>query len=105
MLRPEISESTDLGPGTGAAAAGAKSNCARAQTARYGLSGQCGVVRQRPIAVNKPKIVVLSPALHAVSGVSTHVRILFSSELAQNYELLHFQVGSEGRKEIGRAHV
>jgi glycosyltransferase involved in cell wall biosynthesis len=42
---------------------------------------------------------VLSPALHAVSGVSTHVRILFASELAQDYELLHFQVGSEGRRE------
>jgi glycosyltransferase involved in cell wall biosynthesis len=45
------------------------------------------------------KIVLLSPSLEAVSGVSTHVRILFASELAQDYELLHFQVGSEGRQE------
>lgn len=53
----------------------------------------------RTAAANKPKIVLLSPSLEAVSGVSTHVRILFASELAHDYELLHFQVGSEGRRE------
>jgi len=45
------------------------------------------------------KVVLLSPSLDAVSGVSTHVRTLLASELAQDYELLHFQVGSEGRQE------
>lgn len=45
------------------------------------------------------KIVVFGPSLDAVSGVSTHVRMLFASDLARDYDLLHFQVGSEGRRE------
>ena len=53
----------------------------------------------RTAAANKHKIVLFSPSLEAVSGVSTHVRILFASELAHDFELLHFQVGSEGRPE------
>lgn len=39
------------------------------------------------------------PSLDAVSGISTHLRMLFASDLARDYELLHFQVGSEGRRE------
>jgi len=42
---------------------------------------------------------ILGPSLNAVSGVSTHLNQLFSSPLAQEFNLLHFQVGSEGRKE------
>ncbi|HMH18896.1 MAG TPA: glycosyltransferase family 4 protein [Burkholderiales bacterium] len=49
--------------------------------------------------MTKRKIVLFSPSLDAVSGVSTHVRMLFASDLARDYELLHFQVGSEGRRE------
>jgi len=49
--------------------------------------------------MNKRKIVLFSPSLNAVSGVSTHVRILCASDLAREYDLLHFQVGSEGRRE------
>lgn len=45
------------------------------------------------------KVCILGPSLAAVSGVSTHLNQLFSSSLAQRYTLLHFQVGSEGRKE------
>lgn len=47
----------------------------------------------------KTRILILSPALDAVSGVSTHVNMLLGSSLADRFELLHFQVGSEGRKE------
>ena len=47
----------------------------------------------------KRKIVLFSPSLDAVTGVSTHARILLASDLARHYELLHFQVGSEGRRE------
>ena len=47
----------------------------------------------------KRKVVVLGPSLDAVSGVSTHVRMLLASDLARDFELLHFQVGSEGRRE------
>jgi len=44
-------------------------------------------------------IVLLGPSTRAVSGVSTHLNQLFGSSLAENTALLHFQVGSEGRKE------
>lgn len=50
----------------------------------------------------KLRVVLFSPALDAVSGVSTHVNMLLGSTLARDFDLLHFQVGSEGRKE-GRA--
>src|SRR5260221_7659396 len=49
--------------------------------------------------MNKRKIVGFGPSLEAVSGVSTHVRMLLASDLARDFELLHFQVGSEGRRE------
>src|SRR5215467_12690022 len=49
--------------------------------------------------MTRRKVVLLSPSLDAVSGVSTHARILLASELGREYELLHFQVGSEGRRE------
>jgi len=49
--------------------------------------------------VTKHKIVLFGPSLAALSGVSTHVRMLFASDLARDYDLLHFQVGSEGREE------
>jgi glycosyltransferase involved in cell wall biosynthesis len=46
-------------------------------------------------------VILLGPALHAVSGVSTHVRQLLGSDLAHRVRLWHFQVGSEGRSERG----
>jgi glycosyltransferase involved in cell wall biosynthesis len=51
-----------------------------------------------------PVIVLLGPHRAAVSGVSTHVNLLMHSSLAQDFEVVHFQVGSEGRDEspIGR---
>ena len=47
----------------------------------------------------KPKVIILSPARAAASGVATHANMLFASPLADDFELLHFQVGSEGRTE------
>ena len=44
-------------------------------------------------------ILVLGPALTAVSGVTTHLNQLFHSSVAQEFRLVHFQVGSEGRAE------
>lgn len=40
----------------------------------------------------------MSPALDAVSGASTHANMLLASPLAEHFDLLHFQVGSEGRR-------
>ncbi len=54
---------------------------------------------QPAMSASKHKVVLFGPSLDAVSGVSTHVRMLFASDLARDYELLHFQVGSEGRQE------
>jgi len=45
------------------------------------------------------RVLLLGPARGAVSGVSTHLNQLFDSALAQQFALLHFQVGSEGRKD------
>lgn len=42
---------------------------------------------------------LLGPALDAVSGVTTHLNQLFHCSLARDFQLVHFQVGSEGRRE------
>ena len=50
-------------------------------------------------AMARHRVVVFGPALDTLSGVSTHVRVLLASDLPRDYKLLHFQVGSEGRRE------
>jgi glycosyltransferase involved in cell wall biosynthesis len=42
---------------------------------------------------------LLGPKLKAVSGVSTHLNQLFGSSLAEDFDLRHFQIGSEGKSE------
>lgn len=49
--------------------------------------------------MKQKRILLLGPAMNAVSGVSTHLNQLFNSELTVQFKLLHFQVGSEGREE------
>lgn len=44
-------------------------------------------------------VLMLGPHRDALSGISTHLNQLFSSRLAEEFNLVHFQVGSEGRKE------
>src|SRR5438874_204745 len=48
---------------------------------------------------------LLGPRRDALSGVSTHVSLLLKSRLAQEFALIHFEVGGEGRNEgaLGRA--
>src|ERR1043166_1571068 len=55
-------------------------------------------------ALSRPVVLVTGPHRAAISGVSTHVNLLMGSQLADDYELVHFQAGSEGRREgmIGR---
>jgi glycosyltransferase involved in cell wall biosynthesis len=50
-----------------------------------------------PGRVEKRTVLLLGPSLDAVSGVSTHLKQLFASELSSGFVLKHFQVGSEGR--------
>ena len=50
-------------------------------------------------AARRHGVVLFGPSLVALSGVSTHLRMLFASDLSRDYDLLHFQVGSEGRRE------
>jgi glycosyltransferase involved in cell wall biosynthesis len=47
--------------------------------------------------MKRPVVLLLGPHRAAVSGVSTHLNLLFASRLAQDFDLAHFQVGSEGR--------
>ena len=44
-------------------------------------------------------VVLLGPSREAISGVTTHLNGLIGSRLAARFELLHFQIGSEGRRE------
>ncbi len=47
----------------------------------------------------RPKVLLLGPSLAAVSGIATHLVEIFRSPLAQDFELRHFQTGSQGRQE------
>ena len=47
----------------------------------------------------RPVVLLLGPSREAVSGVSTHLNLLLESNRGGEYELAHFQVGSEGRDE------
>lgn len=49
--------------------------------------------------VNRPVVLITGPSLAAISGVSTHVNLLLGTALADDFEMVHFQAGSEGRKE------
>jgi glycosyltransferase involved in cell wall biosynthesis len=55
--------------------------------------------------VQRATALLLGPRRDALSGVSTHLSLLLTSRLAQEFELIHFEVGSEGRNEgaLGRA--
>lgn len=44
-------------------------------------------------------VLLLGPSREAISGVTTHLNSLFGSRLSTRFDLLHFQVGSEGRRE------
>ena len=44
-------------------------------------------------------VLLLGPSREAISGVTTHLNSLLGSRLATRFDLLHFQVGSEGRRE------
>ena len=44
-------------------------------------------------------VVLLGPSREAISGVTTHLNGLIASRLATRVDLVHFQVGSEGRDE------
>ena len=49
--------------------------------------------------MNTTTVLLCGPHRGAMSGVSTHLNLLMGSGLAEDFELLHFQVGSEGRGE------
>ena len=49
--------------------------------------------------MKRPVVLLLGPSREAISGVTTHLNALFGSRLASRFDLVHFQVGSEGRSE------
>jgi glycosyltransferase involved in cell wall biosynthesis len=51
------------------------------------------------VNANHPVVAILGPGRAALSGVSTHVDLLMDSALRDDFELVHFQVGGEGRDE------
>lgn len=44
-------------------------------------------------------VVLLGPSREAISGVTTHLNGLLGSRLTARFDLVHFQIGSEGRRE------
>jgi glycosyltransferase involved in cell wall biosynthesis len=49
--------------------------------------------------VTRHVVLLLGPSREAISGVTTHLNGLLGSRLASRFDLVHFQVGSEGRQE------
>ena len=49
--------------------------------------------------MKRPVVVLLGPSREAISGVATHLNSLLGSRLATRFDLVHFQVGSQGRRE------
>ena len=49
--------------------------------------------------MSAPVVLLLGPLRSAVSGVSTHLNLLFGSALAGRFRMVQFQVGSAGRVE------
>lgn len=49
--------------------------------------------------MSRPVVVLLGPSREAISGVTTHLNGLIGSRLTTRFDLVHFQVGSEGRRE------
>ena len=49
--------------------------------------------------MRRPVVLLLGPHRAAVSGVSTHLNLLMDSALGVDFDIAHFQVGSEGREE------
>ena len=49
--------------------------------------------------MNRPVVVITAPSLAAISGVTTHVNFLLGTALVDDYDMVHFQAGSEGRSE------
>ena len=54
--------------------------------------------------MNRPVVVVTGPDRRAISGISTHVNLMFGSRLSEDCELVHFRAGGQGLREsaIGR---
>src|SRR5665213_2012515 len=59
----------------------------------------------RCLEMRKQSVLLLGPALDAVSGVSTHLNQLFESRLSNVVQLKHFRVGSEGGNETALGRV
>ena len=49
--------------------------------------------------MKRPVALLTGPRRAALSGVSTHVNLLMGSALARTFDLVHFEVGREGREE------
>jgi glycosyltransferase involved in cell wall biosynthesis len=60
--------------------------------------GEQAITNRAAATTNGPRVLLLGPARTALSGVSTHLNLLFES-VSSDFCLSQFQVGSEGRAE------
>src|SRR5713101_2483795 len=86
--------STMMAPNRPSPGLGRTSPALRARWQHWHEPGVYRGLSTTAVAMNRHKVVLSGPSLDALSGVSTHVRMLLSSDLARDYDLLHFQVGS-----------
>jgi glycosyltransferase involved in cell wall biosynthesis len=62
------------------------------------MMGEKAITSRAPAGTDGPRVLLLGPARTALSGVSTHLSMLFES-VSRDFCLSQFQVGSEGRTE------
>src|SRR5262249_4505860 len=80
-----------------ARSAGGRIRRARRQRLRGAQATLAGSAAQG--RVRRPVVVLLGPSRDAISGVTTHLNGLLGSRLTTRFDLVHFQIGSEGRRE------
>src|SRR5204863_7318106 len=72
---------------------------ARRQRARGAHAARAPAGLAQKSRVKRHVVLLLGPSREAISGVTTHLNSLLGSRLSNRFDLLHFQVGSEGRRE------
>src|ERR1700754_2543475 len=51
------------------------------------------------LGVERPRIVITGPPVHALSGIATHVNLLLGSSVCRRFTLAHLYAGGDGRIE------
>lgn len=54
------------------------------------------------VITGRGTVLLLGPSRSAVSGASTHINLLLCSTLAEQFNLVHFEIGSQGKESPAR---